>query len=114
VSGPGILGEVTETLDELKDFAGVDVDLLADGTGPHRTVLDLPAPHALRKVVTANNMRATVGMPRWSGLLLEAALKALVEGDRQRLRERLIVVAALAVAWVERIDRDTTSPEDVA
>ena len=109
-----ILGEVTETLAALKGLAGVDVDLLADGTGPHRTVLDLPVTHALRKVVTANNMRATVGMPRWSGLLLEAALEAIAEGDRQRLRERLIVVAALAVAWVEQIDRDTASPDGAA
>lgn len=45
------------------------------------------------------------GGPRWALILLEEAYEALTEADPARLRAELIQVAAVAVAWVEAIDR---------
>lgn len=44
----------------------------------------------------------------WAGILLEEVYEALAESDPTRLREELIQVAAVAVAWVEAIDRRTS------
>lgn len=44
----------------------------------------------------------------WDGLLLEEVYEALAESDPAALRTELIQVAALAVAWVEAIDRRET------
>jgi hypothetical protein len=41
----------------------------------------------------------------WDGVLLEEVYEALAESDPARLRAELIQVAAVAVAWVEAIDR---------
>lgn len=41
----------------------------------------------------------------WEGILLEEVYEALAEVDRVKLRAELIQVAAVAVAWVEAIDR---------
>jgi malonyl CoA-acyl carrier protein transacylase len=45
--------------------------------------------------------------PHWSLILLEEAHEAAAETDPARLREELLQVAAVAVAWVEAIDRRT-------
>lgn len=50
------------------------------------------------------------GMPSdrncyWDGVLLEEVYEALAEEDPATLRAELIQVAAVAVAWVEAIDR---------
>lgn len=44
------------------------------------------------------------GDPDWSEILLEEVYEALSETDREKLREELIQVAAVAVAWVEDLD----------
>jgi hypothetical protein len=41
----------------------------------------------------------------WDGVLLEEVYEALAESDTAKLRAELIQVAAVAVAWVEAIDR---------
>ncbi len=41
----------------------------------------------------------------WSDILLEEVYEALAEANDARLREELIQVAAVAVSWVEAIDR---------
>lgn len=41
----------------------------------------------------------------WDGVLLEEVYEALAEDDQAKLRAELIQVAAVAVAWVEAIDR---------
>ena len=45
------------------------------------------------------------GALEWRGILLEEVYEALAESDPERLREELIQVAAVAVAWAECIDR---------
>ncbi|MEE4598261.1 hypothetical protein V2J94_41570 [Streptomyces sp. DSM 41524] len=48
----------------------------------------------------------------WDGVLLEKAYEALAEEDPARLRAELIQVAAVAVAWVEAIDRRAAAPAE--
>lgn len=43
----------------------------------------------------------------WTGILLEEVYEALTEADPAKLRAELVQVAAVAVAWVEAIDRRT-------
>lgn len=48
--------------------------------------------------------------PTWSHILTEEHAEAIEQaalGDRAKLREELIQVAAVAVAWIEAIDRRT-------
>ena len=53
----------------------------------------------------ANDARAAKGRISWDGILLEEVFEALAESDPARLRAELIQVAAVAVNWVEAIDR---------
>lgn len=48
---------------------------------------------------------AELGECTWKKILHEEVYEAFAEKDPQRLREELIQVAAVAVAWVEAIDR---------
>lgn len=45
------------------------------------------------------------GYGAWSHILLEEVYEAMAESDPEKLREELIQVAAVAVAWAEAIDR---------
>jgi malonyl CoA-acyl carrier protein transacylase len=45
------------------------------------------------------------GSVTWEHILTEEHYEAMAEEDPTRLREELIQVAAVAVAWVEAIDR---------
>ena len=49
--------------------------------------------------------RYTGGEGTWADILREEYFEALAETDPARLRVELIQVAAVAVAWVEAIDR---------
>lgn len=55
-----------------------------------------------------NEMRVANGTLAWDGILLEEVYEALSESDPAKLRAELIQVAAVAVAWVEAIDRRPT------
>lgn len=50
----------------------------------------------------------------WDGILLEEAFEAVAETDPAKLRAELIQVAAVAVCWVEAIDRRTASATPAA
>lgn len=45
------------------------------------------------------------GRGTWADILLEEVAEAYAEDDPDRLRAELVQVAAVAVAWVEAIDR---------
>jgi hypothetical protein len=49
------------------------------------------------------------GEGTWTLILLEEVAEALAESDEARLREELVQVAAVAVSWVEAIDRRRSS-----
>ncbi|MEU5939389.1 hypothetical protein ABZ807_09380 [Micromonospora sp. NPDC047548] len=48
---------------------------------------------------------AGLGAVDWRAILLEEAYEAMAEDDPVKLRAELLQVAAVAVAWVEAIDR---------
>lgn len=41
---------------------------------------------------------------QWAFILLEEVYEALSESNREKLREELVQVAAVAVAWIEDLD----------
>lgn len=72
-----------------KIWRDVNAERAEPSTGP-RCLGDQPEPH----IHTA-----------WDGILLEEVYEALAESDPAKLRAELIQVAAVAVAWVQAIDR---------
>lgn len=79
-------------------------------------------PYVLGDVLTNGGHRYAVGLARWAkartdllaesgrctyeAILTEEWAEALAESDPTRLRAELVQVAAVAVAWIEKIDRD--------
>lgn len=59
-----------------------------------------------RRIVKA---AAAKGKLTWRHILLEEAYEALASDDPAELRTELVQVAAVAVAWIEAIDRRTAS-----
>lgn len=55
---------------------------------------------------TATDQHAKEGTVTYADILLEEVFEALAESDPAALRAELVQVAAVAVAWVEKIDRD--------
>ena len=54
---------------------------------------------------TLRKLEATRG-PTWDGVLQEEVTEAQIEFDPAKLRVELLQVAAVAVQWVEAIDRE--------
>lgn len=52
-----------------------------------------------------NDNRVKDGTLTWDGILLEEVYEALAETDPALMRAELVQVAAVAVAWIEAIDR---------
>lgn len=50
---------------------------------------------------------ADEGVTSWAGILYEEFTEAMAEEDPAALRAELVQVAAVAVAWIEAIDRRT-------
>lgn len=48
---------------------------------------------------------AKAGEVTWTHILVEEVLEALAEDDSEKLRVELVQVAAIAVQWIEAIDR---------
>lgn len=71
-----------------------------DGTGPTIPTLNR-ADYARRECDYAHQH----GVGTWRHILEEEHAEALAERDPEKLRAELIQVAAVAVAWVEAIDR---------
>jgi len=72
-----------------------------DGTGDRRWR------DAANHVRSEVDDEARAGRTTWNGVLREELFEALAESDPARLRAELVQVAAVAVAWVEAIDRRT-------
>ncbi|HEY0936018.1 MAG TPA: hypothetical protein VGD91_20035 [Trebonia sp.] len=78
-----------------------------DGTGPtpQRTLLrDQTRTHV--------NTAIDTGTRTWLKVLTEEVNEAACEDDPGLLRAELVQVAAVTVAWIEAIDRRSTSPSD--
>lgn len=80
-----------------------------DGTGPDMLIVSSRAPSnaVLRDAARArcDRMHAR-GRGTYEQILTEEVLEAYAEDDPAKLRAELVQVAAVAVAWVEKIDRD--------
>jgi hypothetical protein len=77
-----------------------------DGTGPDQGVLDGWTASALAEAARNNCQRhAEMGIVSWLDILGEEVAEALAEDDPAKLRAELLQVAAVAVAWIEAIDR---------
>jgi hypothetical protein len=74
------------------DFCGVDFSAYHD----------LPSADQIK---AACDFDAKRGESNWGTILLEEFLEAIEEREPGKLREELIQVAAVCVAWVECIDR---------
>ena len=75
------------------------------GASPQRLAEDLEIPTASRAKFICN-AAARAGHPYWSAILVEEVAEAVAEiGDDAKLRAELVQVAAVAVAWIEAIDR---------
>ncbi|MEU6415286.1 hypothetical protein [Microbispora sp. NPDC046933] len=74
-----------------------------DGTGP---AYEPEADLAKRAVTDAS----AEGRPTWRHILHEEVLEAFAEDDADRLRTEPIQVAAVAVKWVQDLDRRAVSP----
>jgi hypothetical protein len=48
------------------------------------------------------------GHGSWNVILMEEVFEAIAEEEPEKLREELLQVAAVAIAWIEAIDRRTT------
>lgn len=59
------------------------------------------------KAKQSTDNAATHGGLNYADIFVEEVFEALAEEDPQKLRAELIQCAAVAVAWVEKIDRDT-------
>jgi len=83
-----------------------------DGTGPLTLFLGarVPEEHTyadIRKRATdLIDWNSSAGRLSYADIFVEEVFEALAESDQNRLREELIQCAAVAVAWVEKIDRD--------
>lgn len=77
-----------------------------DGTGPQvaHGFLGRMAEHA-EHARDACQAAAAVGECTWRHILLEEVYEGLAEADPARLRAELVQVAAVAVQWIEAIDR---------
>jgi hypothetical protein len=70
-----------------------------DGTG---AAFRVRASEAQRRITEAAFEQ---GAGTWALIFLEEVAEVLAESDLERLREELVQAAAVAVAWVEAIDR---------
>lgn len=71
----------------------------ADGTGGAAFVAEADFRRAQCEEAFA------LGVGTWKDILLEEVWEAMAERDPEKLREELIHVAAVAVSWVEGLDR---------
>ncbi|MCZ4611597.1 hypothetical protein O3S80_49215 [Streptomyces sp. Lzd4kr] len=82
-----------------------------DGTGPEQQLLPgwnaLDLAHFVRSTCHLNTQ---MGIASWRDIFSEQVCKALITHDSARLRAELVRTAALAVNWIEAIDRRTNRP----
>lgn len=78
-----------------------------DGTGPNRMLLRTGKTYSELEAAAkdATDTATAAGRVTYADILLEEAMEALAETDPARLRKELIQLAAVAVQWVEAIDR---------
>ena len=84
-----------------------------DDTGPDRRIVSTSGPDnaelADRARARCDRMHRK-GEGTWEQILTEEVLEAYATDSEERLRAELVQVAAVAVAWIEAIDRREARP----
>lgn len=84
-----------------------------NGTGPqHVWVFTGPAEHVATATRDEANHQAQQGKLTWLDIQLEELAEAFAEDNPAKLRAELVQVAAVAVAWIEAIDRSASRTVD--
>jgi malonyl CoA-acyl carrier protein transacylase len=78
----------------------------ADGVGNHLNISGT-ATECMKQAQEACDDSADDGSMTFWHILFEEVLEANAAPDKNNLREELIQIAAAAVAWVEKLDRET-------
>jgi hypothetical protein len=106
----GVVGEVIA--ERARQDAKWGEQNYPDGTGPHllplygtEVNLDLRTGAELARIFKAKCGGNAPHEDNWRDVLLEEVFEAVAEDDSESLRTELVQVAAVAVAWVESIDR---------
>ena len=93
----------------------------SSGTGPttpplwrSRLNAAMTARELAEQATSSCDSAADRGDLTWTDILLEETFEALAENEGDNLREELIQVAAVAVAWIECIDRRNIEREESA
>lgn len=103
---PATLAVLTDVLAERhRQHARWGEQSLPFGTGRNTQI------ERLRQLRNINAKARAVGVPlTWSEVLTEEVAEAMAESNPWRLRAELIQVAAVAVQWIEHLDRSATTP----
>ena len=98
----GVLGEVRN--ERVRQDAKWGEQNHPDGTcaGPNGAVIAKQHADAARSVC---DQMAKIGKLTWAHILTEELMEAYAETDESKLRKELIQTAAVAVSWIEAIDR---------
>jgi hypothetical protein len=99
------LGDVAD--ERGRQLAKWGVQSLPEGTGGAWK----PAADEARRIT---DERAKAGVVTWLDVLLEEVFEAAAEDNVIRLREELVQVAAVAVSWVEDLDRMASEDDGTA
>ncbi|GAA3151598.1 hypothetical protein [Nonomuraea salmonea] len=100
----GVPGSLARVLAQVRDERAAQderfgMQVLPDGTGGHDAVA------AADEAREETDAAAREGALTWRHILAEEVMEAFAEHDPQRLRGELIQVAAVAVKWVQALDR---------
>lgn len=89
-----------------------------DGTGPrenwgYRELRWYTSNEEAADIIrTATQLAQRYNSPTWRGILMEEVAEVFAAPDTNALRDELIQVIAVAVAWVECLDRRSPAPRD--
>jgi hypothetical protein len=101
---PTILPKSTEVLEQVSHERVRQGAVWGEQNHPNGTgVPSMQAAAERSRLVCDSNFRR--GKGSWADILREEFHEALAESDPQQLRAELVQVAAVAVAWIESIDR---------
>lgn len=78
--------------------------VLPNGTGGSWSQAMYEMPLVIARQINDNH--SETGEATWESVLAEEFFEAMLEADPAKLRAELVQVAAVAVRWVENIDRE--------
>lgn len=113
----GILEEVHQ--ERIRQHEKWGEQNLPDGTGPNlllfgRTETDATNRTLRNAAIKVTDSRSMMGILSYSDIMLEEVFEALSETDQKLLRAELVQCAAVAVQWIEKIDREEALKEEPA